>query len=152
MPYSTNAPKYIKSNLSWRIFHQNQKYFRSWIIYLDRIEWTISRYCPFYTVTTGEKLHTTYDYHKWRDMRKRTQGNTEAQTARFTMYSEGRIQRKTWCIGPYARVDYNLTWCQLQSRLQHVYHGQPYSRVDFIPPVTDLGLGLRSTDYLLLLH
>ncbi len=26
------------------------------------------------------------------------------------------------CMGPYAGVDYNLTW--LQSRLQHIYHGQ----------------------------
>jgi hypothetical protein len=27
----------------------------------------------------------------------------------------------------------NLTLCPLQSRLQHIYHGQPYARVDFIP-------------------
>jgi hypothetical protein len=36
-------------------------------------------------------------------------------------------------MGPYARVDYNLTLCSLQSRLQHVYHGQPYARVDLSP-------------------
>ncbi len=35
----------------------------------------------------------------------------------------GQIQRKTWCLGPYAGVDYNLTLCPLQSRLQHIYHG-----------------------------
>ncbi len=29
-------------------------------------------------------------------------------------------------MGPYARVDYNLTLC----RLQHMYHGQPYARVE----------------------
>ncbi len=41
--------------------------------------------------------------------------------------SRGRIQRKTWRMGPYAGVDYkNLTLCPLQSRLQHIYHGQPY--------------------------
>jgi hypothetical protein len=39
---------------------------------------------------------------------------------------------------PNAGVDYNLTLCLLQSRLQHTYHGQPYGRVDlnqfdFIP-------------------
>ncbi len=34
---------------------------------------------------------------------------------------------------PYAGVDYNLTLCPLQSRLQHIYHGQPCARVDFIP-------------------
>jgi hypothetical protein len=32
-------------------------------------------------------------------------------------------------MGPYAGVDYNLT----HSRLEHIYHGQPYARVDFIP-------------------
>jgi hypothetical protein len=36
-------------------------------------------------------------------------------------------------MGPYAGVDYNLTLCPLQSRLQHIYHGKPYARVDFIP-------------------
>jgi hypothetical protein len=36
-------------------------------------------------------------------------------------------------LGPYAGVEYNLTLCPLQSRLQHIYHGQPYARVDFIP-------------------
>jgi hypothetical protein len=29
-------------------------------------------------------------------------------------------------MGPYAGVDYNLTLC----RLQHMYHGQPYDKVD----------------------
>ncbi len=42
----------------------------------------------------------------------------------------GRIQRKTWRMNPYAGVDYNLTLCPLQSRLQHIYHGQPYAWVD----------------------
>jgi hypothetical protein len=35
-------------------------------------------------------------------------------------------------MGPYARVDYNLTFCPLQSRLQYIYHRQirqPYARV-----------------------
>jgi hypothetical protein len=36
-------------------------------------------------------------------------------------------------MGPYAGVDYNLTLCPIQSRLQHIYHGQPYAKVDFIP-------------------
>ncbi len=33
----------------------------------------------------------------------------------------------------YAGVDYNFTLCPLQSRLQRVYHGQPYAGVDFTP-------------------
>jgi hypothetical protein len=53
-------------------------------------------------------------------------------------------------MGPYAEVDYNLTLCPLQSRLPHIYHGQPYDRidlnpnasVDFIPPVRDFRFGL----------
>jgi hypothetical protein len=49
--------------------------------------------------------------------------------------TRGRIQRKAWCMGPYAGVDYscNLTLCPLQSRLQRIYHGQPYARVDLNP-------------------
>ncbi len=51
----------------------------------------------------------------------------------------GRIQRKIRFMGPYAGVDYNLTLCPIQGRLQHIYHRQPYAivdvvaRVDFIP-------------------
>jgi hypothetical protein len=46
----------------------------------------------------------------------------------------------------YARVDYNLTLCPLQSRLQHIYHGQPYARVDFITQsgTLDLASGTSS--------
>ncbi len=40
--------------------------------------------------------------------------------------------KKNMVIGPYAGVDYNLTLCPLQSRLQHIYHGQTYAGVDFI--------------------
>jgi hypothetical protein len=36
-------------------------------------------------------------------------------------------------MGPYAGVDYNnLTLYPLQSRLQHIYHGQPYARINWI--------------------
>jgi len=37
------------------------------------------------------------------------------------------------CIGPYAGVDYNLMSYPLQSRLQHIYNGQTYARVDLNP-------------------
>jgi hypothetical protein len=55
-------------------------------------------------------------------------------------------------MGPYAGVDYNLTLYGLQSRLQHMYYGQPYARIDLNPmpastlhlPVKDLGFGLSS--------
>ncbi len=33
-------------------------------------------------------------------------------------------------MGPYAGVDYDLTSCPLQSRLQHIYYGQPFDRFD----------------------
>ncbi len=42
--------------------------------------------------------------------------------------SRGRIQRKTWCMGP--GVDYNLILCPLQSRTMG---GQPYATVDLNP-------------------
>ncbi len=35
--------------------------------------------------------------------------------------------------GTLCGVDYNLTLCRLQSRLQHIYHGQPYARVNINP-------------------
>ena len=44
-------------------------------------------------------------------------------------FARGRIQRKTWCMRPYAGVDYNLTLCPLQ----HTYHGQPNARVEVNP-------------------
>jgi hypothetical protein len=44
-------------------------------------------------------------------------------------------------MGPYARADYNVTLCPLLSRLQHIYHGQPYARVDLNPvPESNLTL------------
>jgi hypothetical protein len=43
-------------------------------------------------------------------------------------------------MGPYVGSDYNLTLSTLQSRLQHIYHGQPYARVDFIPQSGTLDL------------
>jgi hypothetical protein len=45
----------------------------------------------------------------------------------------GRIQRKTWFMGPYAGADYNLTLCSLQNRHKHIFHAQPYARVEFNP-------------------
>jgi hypothetical protein len=36
-------------------------------------------------------------------------------------------------MGPCSGVDFNLTLCSLQSRLQNIYHGQPYARVDLNP-------------------
>ncbi len=36
-------------------------------------------------------------------------------------------------MGPCAGVDYYLTVCPVQRQLKHIYHGQPYDRVDFIP-------------------
>jgi hypothetical protein len=47
--------------------------------------------------------------------------------------------KKKWCIGPYAFVDYNLTLWPLQSRLQNIYHRQPYNEVHLKPtPVSTL--------------
>ncbi len=82
-------------------------------------------------------------------------------------WHRGRILEKTWCMGRYAGVDnnlpmslaqrpnpkknmvygtldYNLTLCRIQSRLQHIYHGQPHARVDFVPQsgTKDLASGL----------
>ncbi len=54
----------------------------------------------------------------------------------------------------YAGVDYNLTLCPLQSRLQHTYHGQLYARSTLTQCLSrfilhlwtlDLASGLRET-------
>jgi hypothetical protein len=40
-------------------------------------------------------------------------------------------------MGPFAVFDYNLTLSRLQSRVDyntfHIYHGQPYARVNLNP-------------------
>jgi hypothetical protein len=43
----------------------------------------------------------------------------------FFMHGQfrGRIQRKTWCMGPYGGADCNLPLRQLQSRLQQLQLG-----------------------------
>jgi hypothetical protein len=54
--------------------------------------------------------------------------------------NQGKIATEAESKSLYAGVDYNLTLCPLQSRLQHIYHGQPYARVDFIPQSGTLDL------------
>ncbi len=43
----------------------------------------------------------------------------------------------------YAGVDHNLTLCSFQSRLQHIYHGQPHTRVD-LNPMSESSLSPRN--------
>jgi hypothetical protein len=57
-------------------------------------------------------------------------------------------------MGPYAGADYSLPLCPLQSRLQHIYHWQPYARVDPNPmpeltlsPSQGLMIGPHVKDY-----
>jgi hypothetical protein len=63
--------------------------------------------------------------------------------------SWGRIQRKTWYMGPCAGVDYNLILCRLQSRLRTCTMGNPMLESTLTifqsrlySPVRDLGFGL----------
>ncbi len=48
--------------------------------------------------------------------------------------AESKEKHGVW--DPMPGVDYKLTLCPLQSRLQHIYHGQPYARVDPMPELT----------------
>jgi hypothetical protein len=64
-------------------------------------------------------------------------------------------KKKMWFVGPYPRVNYNLTFCSLHSRLQHIYHRQPYAGVDLTlcqrrlyPPDRDFGSGLCTVLFL----
>jgi hypothetical protein len=50
-------------------------------------------------------------------------------------------------MGDYAKVDYNLTLCPLQSLLQHIYHRQPYKPESTLSPERDFGFGLRVQKY-----
>jgi hypothetical protein len=53
---------------------------------------------------------------------------------RFSYFYRGRIQIQIWCMGPYMpELTITSPFCRLQSRLQHMYHGQPYTNVDFNP-------------------
>ncbi len=45
--------------------------------------------------------------------------------------AESKEKHGEWDPTVYAGVDYNLTLCPLQSRLQRIYYGQPYAGVDF---------------------
>jgi len=38
-----------------------------------------------------------------------------------------------WTVGPYAGFYNSLTLCPFQCQLQHIYHGQPYARVNLNP-------------------
>jgi hypothetical protein len=51
-------------------------------------------------------------------------------TGVLSFRTEAESKEKHVYGGPYAGIDYNLTLCPLQSRLQHIYHWQPYARVD----------------------
>ncbi len=61
-------------------------------------------------------------------------------------------QKKNMVHGTLCRVDYNITLCPLQSRLQHIYHGQgqPYAKVDLNPmpesTLSPFGSGLSIQD------
>jgi hypothetical protein len=55
----------------------------------------------------------------------------------YYFHLRGRIQRKTWCMGPYAGADYNLTSPYVHPRVDSntftMGIGQAYARVDLIP-------------------
>ncbi len=66
----------------------------------------------------------------------------------------GRIQRITWCIGPYVGVDYNLTLCPLHSRLQHIYRSSPMTESTLTlcqsrlySPVRNFAFGFKEIRY-----
>jgi hypothetical protein len=67
-----------------------------------------------------------------------------------TEYAEAESKEKHGVFDPYAGVDYNLTLCPLQSRLQHIYHGhgQLYARVD-LSPIPESTLSPQSGTFVL---
>ncbi len=62
-----------------------------------------------------------------------------------TCCTEAESKEKTWCMGPYAGVDYNLTLCPLQSDSHTCTMGNHLATLcqsRLYPPVRDLGFGL----------
>jgi hypothetical protein len=51
----------------------------------------------------------------------------------YHLFPEAESKEKQWFMEPYVGVNHNLTVCRLQSRLKHIYHGQPHARVDLNP-------------------
>jgi hypothetical protein len=70
------------------------------------------------------------------------------QSGNCTVYNKhrGRIQRKTWCMGPYAGVDYTSPYVDTRVDSNTFTMGQPYPRVDHNPmpePTLSPSQGLR---------
>ncbi len=58
-----------------------------------------------------------------------------------TVYTEAESKEKHGVWDPLPELTiYNLTLCPLPSRLQHIYHGQPYATVDLLPQSGTLDL------------
>ena len=51
----------------------------------------------------------------------------------YPTYSKEAKSKEKHGVWPYDGFDYNITSSPLQSRLQHIYYGQPYARVDLNP-------------------
>ncbi len=70
----------------------------------------------------------------------------------FNQFAVAEFKEKhgVWDPMPEFGVDYNLTLCPFQSRLQHIYHGQPYAMSRLNPPVRDFGFSLRFTRWFLM--
>ncbi len=58
-------------------------------------------------------------------------GGLEMENHRQHPKSRDCIQRETWCMEPYARVDYNLA-LRIHSNTYPLYHRQPCATVDLI--------------------
>ncbi len=70
----------------------------------------------------------------------RLSGKCDFVLRREGLAHEAESKKKHGVWDPYAGVDYNLTLRPFQSRLQNIYHGQLYARVDIIPQSETLDL------------
>ncbi len=77
-----------------------------------------------------------------------------AETARYKSpeqnYTEAESKEKNMVYGTLCRShsNYNLAFWPPQSRLQHVYYGQPYARVDFIRQSGTLDLSCHKAAFI----
>ncbi len=89
----------------------------------------IHGYLQLYVVhRVGTVYITVYlgDMETERERGQRLYSKTVFRDCIQRLYSE-TVFKETWCMEPYVGVDHNLTLCLLQSRLQHMYRGQPYA-------------------------
>jgi hypothetical protein len=71
-------------------------------------------------------------------------GQSPFRQTQLRAEAESKEKHGIWDPLTVLTADYNLTLCPLLSRILHIYHGQPYARVD-LNPMPEATLTLRQS-------